>query len=1005
MKNTGRTSLSWGLSTRGIGGADSDIFQITPVTGILEAGQEAEVLVSVASPAAALPGSGNYELYINVSGSDGALVVPLVLEVVSLPVVIASDPPEPHATTPTPTYLKLLDFGKDESSKTFYILNEGPLDSRLYFRITHDDEDVEIPLIVDVNPVKGDTNGPDQVFYLYGVDRMVDARQVIVTIDRSAMKEDMEYRTLTIEAWDEEGTGPINSVEPWTIQVKAERSPMTIEGAINRSRPPYLMRFVLLLRDMFGEVIPARTEADLSRLSFEISEDGEPIDLNEVTMHLEGPENLKVNLVLMLDFTGSIYWAGVNDTENPRRPGEILEEIREGAARFLDDLPPGYRVALMYHHDRQPVDRMIHGFSTDREALKDALKRFYVPPALHGTSDVYDALEEAILRLAAEDAEDVLPFDDADIRAVLFISDGKDNSSTQEASALISTARNHRVRLYPLTYSAGGSINYPDMIQLAEETGGHLYRAGNAENLVSFLGNRRSLVLKPAAETDDDPATTAFHVKNAGKDNLSWRISRQSSDDWLRRISPESGTLAPGAEALVTLTVDPAALNTPLQNAVSILDLISDDGSGEVEVYLALDESGTAVQQLTLSLRDEPGRIWDELSSQVVLSYVTPLQRAGRYSIIATWTSPEGRALRAMFEEDGLFYHGDVRCGQLSMHTTGIHFNPWAASDDDVYRAEVYLRADYVPRNVNFFRLRFIPQFDESIPPEVLSAFDEARMSVELDPEGLLYFADDSKPNWRLISKGNQIYDLVTAEDYPLPYGSSGNLLRIRFDNLWPFCEACLQAGVPAEFYLDMRVDNDVYYAPASPTSPSGTVYFTYPSGPLNPDRPLRIGEGSDLAPPARTVADLAVPDIDFEAVDAWDRDGDGLPDFDDPYPDDDSLPGRLVQPAILQFTGVDTFRALNITNTRWDSVTISALDIELPLNSVLTPDRFSWSFSEGEAPVENLIDSDNPLTLEPGEKLSCLLYFDSEGLGSGDYLAYIRLNSDQEMTVIKITL
>src|SRR5690606_18076506 len=106
-----------------------------------------------------------------------------------------------------------------------------------------------------------------------------------------------------------------------------------------------------------------------------------------------------------------------------------------------------------------------------------------------------------IQRLAAEDAEDVLPFDDADRRAIVFISDGKDNSSTQEASAVVSAARDQRVRLYPLTYSAGVSVNYPDMIHLADETGGHLYRAGNADNLTAFLGHRRSLVLKPAPDT------------------------------------------------------------------------------------------------------------------------------------------------------------------------------------------------------------------------------------------------------------------------------------------------------------------------------------------------------------------------------------------------------------------------------------------------------------------------------------------------------------------------
>ena len=1008
LKNKGNTSLSWTLSVNGIGGVAADIFQITPVLGTLQPGQEGEVLVSVSNAAAAIPGSGNYELRIDVPGADGTVIVPLVLEVVSLPVVVASDPPEPHAIRPTPTYMTLLDFGREETSKKFFVFNAGALDSRLYFRITHDDENAESPLVVDVSPMRGNTTGPNQVFYLASVDRMVDAQQIVVTVDRSAMKEDLEYRNLTIEAWDEEGTGPIAAVEPWTVQIKVERAPMTIEGALNRSRPPYLMRFALLLRDMLGEVIPTRTPEDLGKLSFEIQEDGEVLDLNETAMQVNGPENLKVNLVLLLDYTGSMYKAGVGDPESPRLPGEVLEEIKESASMFLDDLPPGYRVALMYHNDRQPRSRMIHGFSTDRASLKAALKRFSVPPALHGTSDVYDALIEAIQRLAAEDAEDVLPFDDADLRSVVFISDGKDNSSTQDAAAVVTAARNQKVRLYPLTYSAGSAVNYPDMIKLADETGGHLYRAGNAANLVTFLGHRRSLVLKPVQDTGAVSSTAAFIVKNAGKDPLSWQVKRQNHADWLRTVSPADGTLAPGEEVQVLLSLDPALLNTPGKAGLALLDILSSDGSGAAELFLALNDAGTDVQQLSLSLRDEPGRIWNELSNQIVLSYVTPLQRSGKYSIIATWRTPQGKDVRAMFEEDGMYYHGDVHGGQLSLYTTGISLNRTAASDAERARAEVYVRADYVPRNVNFFRMRFISQLDAQAPAAVRAAFDAAALTVEIDQEGLLYFSDGSKPNWRMISKGNHVYELLTTEENPLPYASSGNLLRIRFDNLLPFVDACAVAGIPAEFYLGMRVDNSVYYAPASNTEPSGTVYFTYPSGPLNPDRSLWIGDASDLAAPARSIADLAAPGINPEAPDAWDRDGDGLPDFDDPYPDDETRPGRILQPESLSFNAAgDTARAVTITNNRWDTFNITALSVEIIGGTPLQPDQFSWSL-EGDPAVADLIDSDEPIRVQPGETLHCTLFFDPASLAAGNYSARIRLKNDlypDELTLINIGL
>ncbi len=995
LRNAGRRTLQWSITVRTRGEAiDQEIAPILveTVSGTLPPGESEAVLVRVADPETAIPGGGNYEIEIAVVDQEGVLIVPLVLESIALPVVIASDPPDENSISYT--LKRTLDFGRTDTQLEFWVVNIGPLESRLNFQIRHEDEGLENPLIADVAPMFGDTNGPEGVFAV-GEGRFVDAQRVVVTVDRTAMTEDVEYRDLFIEAWDEDGEARIDAVQPWQIQIRVERPPMTIEGAINRSRPPYLLRFIFMLRDTLGQVIPTQTAEDLAKINFVISENESPVDMNEVTMEMKGPEDLKVNMVLMLDYTGSMYYAGVGDEAFPRQPGDVLEEVKEAAAMFIDDLPPSYRVALMYHNDRQPLNRLIHPFSTNRESLKNALRLFTVPAQMHGTSDIWDALVDATDRIVAEDATDTLPYDDADIRAVLFITDGNDNSSTVASSAASSAAKDQRVRLYPLAYSAGVGINYPNLIPLAEETGGHFYNAGTADKLVNLLGHKRSLVLKPVAY-DPTSGVAEFKIFNAGQGPLTWSILEEEVNPWLTSISPANGVTPPGAESLISVTVDPLLVTGVGEAGRSALQIQSSDGNGEVQVYLALESGTTTIQSLSLSMRDEPGLVWGEMQNQVVLSYVTPTQGSGSYSIRANYTQVDGGTISSVFEENGIYYPGDVRAGQISMNSTGISYDYAAATWEEVAQAEIYVRADYVPRFVNIFRMRFMPMTANTIPANVQAAFWEHTMKVELAPEGLLVFdAADITPNWRLVPENDGIYRMLTPKDYALPYGANGNLLRITFSNLWPFVEAADAAGIEPEFFLDMRVDNTMYYAPATDVRPSETVYFLYPSGPTNPDRPLRVSEEADLAGPSRTVEALAFPGIDAEATGAWDRDEDGLLDFSDPFPDEDSTPGRLTRPPVIRFVPGTQAVSVTVINNRLDRFNWSA-DVITPAGSSLVADQFSWSVLDSDSNWVPLGAGEVPAgLLAPGETENLLLHFDPRSLPVGTYPAQLLLDTD----------
>lgn len=955
---------------------------VTPGSGSTAPGQTSTVKVKVSNAAQVVIGSGNYELLVYEEGStDRFVVVPVIVEARLLPKIALSEPPQLASSRPEIMPVTVLDFGREEIQQTFWVANVGPRNSRLYFRVSDSDDEVSEPLIADISPLTGGANGEDgnaaDFFHPDIPNLLIDGVPITVTIDRSRLREDVEFRTITVEATDDTFQNVLDPVEPKSIQVRVERQPLTIEGALNRSRPPYVTRFVFLLRDSANQVIPTRSPEDLERITFTISEDDTPLDLSETNQFVEGSENLKVNLVLMLDYTGSMYNAG---TGAGLAPGEAVGLVNNAAKNFLDDLPSSWRVALMYYNDRQQSNRLLHSFSTDRESLKAALDAFSLPPSLFGVSDIRDALMDGIDLLVAEDANDTLPFDDADMRAILFISDGYDNASVTTLNDLTSTAWDNRVRLYPLGYNSGQQVNTVDMLLMAKESNGHFYSAGNVRNLTRLLGNVKALQLEPSNITGVN--RVYFKVTNAGDSTINWRVEGQAAIPWIDSVTPALGSLTPGASSTLTVLLDPG-LAPPDSTVAETLQILSDNGNATASIQMTVRGVPNAIESVSLDLRDEPGIIWGELRNQIVLTYLTPKQAGAAYAIRAEYRQPDGRNIAGIFEEDGVFFPGDIRAGQIAMSTTGLFVQPNNPDPDDAVRAEVYVRTDYVPRNVSQFKMRFFLTVPEDTPPAAAAALSAAQMRVELAPQGLLVGRDIFNPSWRLLSQGDGIYVMLTEQENPIPYGAFGDLLKITLTDLKAFVDAF--AGLPRqpEFGLEMRLDNDIYVSPASPGHPSLTRFFLYPAGPVNPGRYLTISALPDLAPPAQYAVDLADPGIDPEAPQAWDRDRDGLPDFDDPFPDNPGRPGSLVTPNPVEMGAAVTIITLRVRNNRLDSFTW------IPVLAV-----------EAGSPLEGRLFLDAPgagSRLFPGESATFNVSIDRSGLPAAYYRdAEIWLDSDR---------
>lgn len=971
LENIGNTAVSWTITLADrIAPNSQPPITASPIVGTTQVGAVSEVAVRVSDPAAVTEGEGLYELIVRVG--ETSQTVPIIVDVLPLPEITLALPPDTSVLRPEVVETDLLDFGTDLVQQQFYVVNVGSRNSQLFFDITFDEQGQDDALIASVSPLRGNTNGPDRDFFLFDQAVYTDGVPVAVTINRNNLDEDLETRNITVRAFESANfESELTAVAEATIEIRVAKPPFTITGAQNRARAPSMMRFVFSNRDELGQIVPLQTEADRARLSYEVFEDGVLLDLDETSQFLTF--DYRGNVVLVLDFTGSMYNAGTTG-ENPLEPGEAVELMRDAARAFIDDLPPNFNLQLMYHTDRVPEDRIIQRFTNDRQQLKDALDRFTVPPALFGDSDIVEALNMAMDSLAAEDPAGTLPFDDADVRAVVFITDGKETVAGSSVDGVDTKAEETRTRLFPVAYSPNGdAAPLGDLIVAAESSGGYLYTAGSVQNLSRVFGTQESMEV--FSTTSAALNTASFAIRNRGSQTLSFNI-QDSGESWLGGISIRDGQIGAGATQNVSVTLDPAgiAAGTRLQVTLSV----EANNGNEAEVVIQFVANGGAANDIVTAVRDETGTIWEELNNQSVLTYITPKEESVDYLLSGAYELADGSIIEGPFQRDGVFVLGDPRIGQVSLRTAGIIEDLTTLDPARRYRAEVYVYADYVPRNIFSFSFRLMPSAAADIPAADQALLDNAIMTVERAEGGLLDNDDEfGTSDWRLVAESDGRVRAFTDEPNFLPVGSFGNLLKLTFTNLADYVNSFGDGARQPEFFVSMRVENRDYISVQSEGQPSSTKYFIYPGGIANDGRALAVTLGEpDLASPARFAEFLsAIPGFDPEADGALDIDGDTIPDFNDPVPMDEELPAARVVPNPIDVDGQDDTFTVTIRNNLLDTFQWNVDTASLP--SWIDPALIRYGESaESTTPIRP--------TLAPGEVEQVQFTVDRTGLTPG---------------------
>ncbi|MGC8737031.1 MAG: BACON domain-containing protein [Candidatus Hydrogenedens sp.] len=483
IQNTGKGTLEWKIVTTDIPGW---ITSINPTQGALGKGKEQKIKVAVSRDTLTYLGDV-YELFIQTSDPENP-VVKIIIEIqVPKKVIIGAQP-------------GALNFGPGEILKTFDVANLGDPGTALDFLLIPNKE------WISVFPESG---------LSYGIEGPIkEWKEISVSIDREGLDGANSSGQIKII-----GRKTVNGVKvidetvtPIFITITASAPTLTVETAPPNLRIPSLMRYVMTLRDVQQRAI-SLPEAFLPTLAdkFIITEDDLPLDIQESSRFLipmvksERLVQHKGTILILLDASGSMFQSAssLEEQEIAGANDPIRELYIRTLPAFIDDIPDNYQIGIGIFNEREwfgsSVRMLVNNdgepiFTFNKDIVKNRLLSMDIID--HGATALLPAITSGALEMLDADG-DHIPFDVSDDRIMLVITDGKLTTPPGQISPVVDFLKGSRVRPFFLCW--GENVNKNILVQLIEETGGHLYSTRN--KITESVDNVGKPISKPLFST------------------------------------------------------------------------------------------------------------------------------------------------------------------------------------------------------------------------------------------------------------------------------------------------------------------------------------------------------------------------------------------------------------------------------------------------------------------------------------------------------------------------
>lgn len=453
IRNDGTGALSWSFD---LTSAPAWLTAITPSQGSLDPGIQQTVTVSVSREDLNYLGAQN--TFTITSNDPDHASQPFLVEVqVAKSVIIGVSPVS-------------LSFGTSDSSTLVGVANLGDPDTVLTYKITPTKE--WLAAYPDTGSSIGVTGD------------VKDWQTVSVSIDRTRLDGESASAKLVVSAYEivDGEEVPSETVDPVEIAVSAEARALTIETAVPRVRVPSLVRTVLLMRNVRCEALPIPDSyLDTVGNKFAVYEKDTALELTETNQFLTSGSRIHGSALILLDYSGSMQAAAheLTDASIVAATDRLQAVYQQSIPPLIAEMPDTYRVALAVFNERgDDAIRIIWGadtepaFTYNKTVLLNRLNNIEVVD--NGATQLLPALNSAAAELLDVDVnENLIPFDNADVRALICVTDGRITTPPGNVSDTISALESSFVRLFCIGW--GDNVLSDPLIRITEGTGGHYY--------------------------------------------------------------------------------------------------------------------------------------------------------------------------------------------------------------------------------------------------------------------------------------------------------------------------------------------------------------------------------------------------------------------------------------------------------------------------------------------------------------------------------------------------
>ena len=253
-------------------------------------------------------------------------------------------------------------------------------------------------------------------------------------------------------------------------------SPITIRNSFITYGSPYMIGLHFrMINNVTGQVVTPADVPSLTRAHFTISEDNVPLDLAETNQLLYSGKR-PMNLVLLLDFTGSMYDAGG------------VPPMLEAAKAFIDSQGDTTYISLWASWERQGGNAEIDDYTRcdapGKAKLRADLDTFAAVYHDRGATEIWDVLKKIV--------DNKMPtYDSGTNRGIVFLSDGHDTTSTTAVSTLVDAARKKAAFMFSVGL-AFRPLEYPadegNLKKIAQDTGGLYFTVKQITDLGTVFG-------------------------------------------------------------------------------------------------------------------------------------------------------------------------------------------------------------------------------------------------------------------------------------------------------------------------------------------------------------------------------------------------------------------------------------------------------------------------------------------------------------------------------------